>query len=216
MPDKFDKDMNEINNSVREMGNLARSMLVDAVESLKKRDRPQANTVLERKERLYDLDHGIEEKTLKMFTLYQPMAKEMRNLACILKMITYLTRIGRYGYDISKVTMELADQPHVKKLIDIPNMAMIVDGMIEDALNAWETGDLSLIKDFGERDDILDEERYSIFRECLTYMMEDPRTITRCMHYVMVGRYLERCGDHACKIAEKVFYKVEGKHIEIN
>ncbi|MGA1866742.1 MAG: phosphate signaling complex protein PhoU, partial [Thermoplasmatota archaeon] len=161
-------------------------------------------------------DHSIEEHTLRVLTLYQPMAKDMRNLACILKMITYLTRIGRYGYDIAKVTLELADQPHVKRLIDIPFMADHVASMIDDVLKAWETEDLSLIEDFQERDDILDEKRYSIFRECLTYMMEDPRTITRCTHYVMVARYLERCGDHCCKIAEKVVYKVKGEHIEIS
>ncbi len=216
MPNKFDHDMKSINNDIRQMGKLAQGMLLDAVESLKNRDRDLANEVLGKKERLYDLDHGIEEKTLRMLALYQPMAKDMRNLACILKMITYLTRIGRYGYDISKVTLEIADQPHVKKLIDIPNMARIVAGMLEDVLMAWETEDLSLIADLEERDDILDEERYSIFRECLTYMMEDPKTITRCTHYVMVARYLERCGDHCCKIAEKVVYKVEGRHVEIS
>ncbi|MGA1873259.1 MAG: phosphate signaling complex protein PhoU [Thermoplasmatota archaeon] len=216
MPDKFDKDMKIINDDVREMGNLARSMLLDAVASLKDRDKALANEVLARKDRLYDLDHGTEEKALRMLALYQPMASDMRNLACILKMITYLTRIGRYGYDISKVTLQIADQPHVKKLIDIPNMAKIIAGMLDDVLKAWETEDLSLIDDLEDRDDILDEERYSIFRECLTYMMEDPKTITRCTHYVMVARYLERCGDHCCKIAEKVVYKVEGKHVEIS
>jgi len=216
MPDKFDNDMKRINDEIREMGKLALDMLLDAVESLKTRDRDLANEVLGRKDRLYELDYGIEEKALRMLALYQPVAKDMRNLACILKMITYLTRIGRYGYDIAKVTLELADQPHVKKLIDIPNMAKIVSGMLDDVLNAWESEDLSLIADLEERDDILDEERYSIFRECLTYMMEDPRTITRCTHYIMVARYLERCGDHCCKIAEKVVYKVEGKHVEIS
>jgi phosphate transport system protein len=191
-------------------------MLLDAVESLKERDVDLADEVLGRKDELYDLDHTIEEQTLKVLTLYQPMARDMRNLACILKMITYLTRIGRYGYDIAKVTKELADKPHVKKLVDIPAMAKVVSGMIDDVLEAYKTDDLSKIKNLADRDDILDEERYSIFRECLTYMMEDPKTITRCAHYIMVSRYLERCGDHACKIAEKVHYKVEGVHIEIS
>ena len=127
-----------------------------------------------------------------------------------------MTRIGRYGYDIAKVTKGIAPEPHVKKLIDIPNMASLTASMIDDVLKANETGDLSLIENLAERDDFLDKERYSIFRECLTYMMEDPRTITRCMHYVMVARYLERCGDHACKMAEKVHYKVTGKHVEIS
>jgi len=87
--------------------------------------------------------------------------------------------------------------------------------MIDDALKAFETEDISLIKDFEERDDTLDALRWSIFRECITYMMENPSTITGCAHYMMIARYLERCGDHACKIAEKVHYMVTGEHIEI-
>ena len=94
-------------------------------------------------------------------------------------------------------------------------MADIVCKMIEDVLKAFETGDLSIIQDFAERDDNLDALRYSIFRECLTYMMENPKNITRCAHYMMIARYLERCGDHACKIAEKVHYMVTGERVEI-
>ncbi|HHD15703.1 MAG TPA: phosphate signaling complex protein PhoU [Euryarchaeota archaeon] len=201
---------------VMEMGALAMNMLLDSVRSLKDRDVELADEVLERKDKLYSYDQGIEEKALKILTLYQPMARDLRELACVLKMITYMTRIGRYGYDIAKVTKGIAPEPHVKKLIDIPNMASLTASMIDDVLKANETGDLSLIENLAERDDFLDKERYSIFRECLTYMMEDPRTITRCMHYVMVARYLERCGDHACKMAEKVHYKVTGKHVEIS
>ncbi len=216
MPTKFDMEMDEIERKIERMSHLARDMLLDSVTSLKDRNTDLANEVLSRKEELYELDRGIEALALNVLTLYQPMAKEMRSLGCILKIITYLTRIGRYGYDIAKVTKLIADQPHVKKLVDIPAMAKVVGGMIDDVLEAYRSGDLSKIDDLADRDDILDEERYSIFRECLTYMMEDPRTITRCMHYVMVARYLERCGDHACKIGEKVHYKVDGVHIEIS
>jgi phosphate transport system protein len=216
MPEKFDREMGMLNSHIKEMGELAKGMLLDAVESLKERDKDLAEEVLTRKERLYGMDQHIEDHTLKVLMLYQPMAGDMRDLACILKMITYLTRIGRYGYDIAKVTLEIADEPHVKRLIDIPSMAKIATGMLDDVLYAYETDDLRGIADLEDRDDVLDEERYSIFRECLTYMMEDPRTITRCTHYIMVARYLERCGDHACKIAEKVVYKVEGKHVEIS
>lgn len=216
MPERFDGEMGKLNKDIRKMGELSKRMLLDAVQSLKDRDRELAEQVLSMKEELYELDQGIEERTLKVLMLYQPMAKDMRDLACILKMITYLTRIGRYGYDIAKVTLEVADKPHVKKLIDIPNMARVAASMVEDVLKAYEEEDLSYIEDFETRDDELDEERYSIFRECLTYMMEDPKTITRCTHYIMVARYLERCGDHACKIGEKIVYKVEGRHVEIS
>ena len=97
-------------------------------------------------------------------------------------------------------------------------MGELTEQMIDDALNAFYTDDLSLIavENFNERDDDLDSLRYSIFRECVSYMIEDPRKIHVCTQYIMVGRYLERCGDHACKMAEKVHYKVTGKRVDIS
>ncbi len=216
MPKKFDQEMEKLDNEIRKMIDISKKMLLDAVESLKTRDSELAKDVLSRKNSLYDLDNRIEEHALKVLILHQPMASDMRKLACLLKMITYLTRIGRYGYDIAKITLEISDQPQVKKLIDIPRMSRVVSSMIEDVTEAYFTEDLSRIEDLEERDDELDETRYSIFRECLTYMMEDPKTITRCSHYIMVARYLERCGDHACKVAEKVHYKVTGEWKEIS
>jgi phosphate transport system protein len=143
------------------------------------------------------------------------MAKNMRTIACCLKLITYLTRIGRYGKDISKIIKEISDEPHVSKLISIPHMNEMVCKMVNDAIQAFRTEDLKLISNFSERDDDVDSLRYSIFRECITYMMEDPKKINRCAHYMMIARYLERCADHACKMAEKIHYMVTGERIEI-
>jgi phosphate transport system protein len=216
MPEKFDKEVHFLHKDIKKLGELSSKMLIDGVESLRRRDGDLAQSVIDRKDELYDLDDHIEEHSIRVLTLHQPVAKDMRELACILKMITNLKRIGRYGYDIAKVTLEIKDQKHVKRLIDIPNMAKIAVSMIEDVLEAYFTEDLKLLEDIEDRDDILDEERYSIFRECLTYMMEDPKTITRCTHYVMVARYLERCGDHACNIAEKVYFRTTGERREFS
>jgi phosphate transport system protein len=144
------------------------------------------------------------------------MARDMREIACIIKMITYLTRIGRYGKDIAKITEELKDRSHLKKLISIPYMSDIVCAMIDDALVAFETGDLSKFNDFVEREQNVDELRYSIYRECISYMMENPKVIKRCTQYTMVARYLERCADHACKMAEKICYMITGERVEID
>lgn len=123
----------------------------------------------------------------------------------------------RYGKDIADLVEELSKKPHVKKLIHIPMMREKVLGMVQDAMEAFEKEAVSKIsvESMTSRDNEVDEMRYEIFRECLTYMMVDASTITRCMHYVMVARYLERRGDHACKIAEKVHYMVEGAHLDI-
>jgi phosphate transport system protein len=94
-------------------------------------------------------------------------------------------------------------------------MNEIVCKMINDAFIAFKTGDLTLIKDFSERDNDVDELRYSVFRECISYMMENPANITICTHYIMVARYLERCGDHACDMAEEIHYMVIGQRIEL-
>jgi len=216
MPEKLDIELRNIKKEIELMGELSRAMLMDSVTALRDLDIQLAEDVLSRKETLYKMDQNIEEHALKVLTLHQPMAKDMRTLACVLKMITYLTRIGRYGYDIAKVTKEMGGKKHIKKLIDIPAMARIADTMVDDVMQAFKTEDIRSFEDLEERDDILDEERYSIFRECVTYMMEDPRNITMCSHYIMIARYLERCGDHACKIAEKVHYMVTGEWVEIS
>ena len=213
--DRLHEDLKKMKRKVIEMGELAKEMLHDSMEALEKQDVELAEEVISKKKKLADMDVEIEEKTLQLIALYHPMAKDMRTVACILKTITYLTRIGRYGKDIANIAKELSDKPHVAKLVEIPYMAEMVCKMIDDALKAFETEDMSLIKDFEERDDTLDALRWSIFRECITYMMEDPKNITRCAHYVMIARYLERCGDHVCKIAEKIHYMVVGERIEI-
>ena len=213
--DRLHEELKELKRRVIKMGELAKEMLWNSVEALKKQDLELAEKVISRKKKLADMDAEIEEKALQLVALYHPMAKDMRTVACILKAITYLTRIGRYGKDIANIAKELSNKPHVAKLVEIPYMADIACRMIDDVLKAFETEDVSLIKDFEERDDSLDALRWSIFRECITYMMENPSTITRCAHYMMIARYLERCGDHACKIAEKVHYMVTGERVEI-
>jgi phosphate transport system protein len=216
MVEKFHKELDEAKKDVIEMGNLAKEMLNKSIEALKELDNDKANWVISQKVKLADLDDKIEDKTLRLITLYQPMASDMRQIACILKMITSINRIGRYGKDIAKFVTDFEKQGHVKKLVSLPHMAEIVSGMIDDVLYAFEKKDISKFNNFIERENTVDDLRYSIFRECLSYMMEDPKVITRCTYYIMIGRYLERCGDHACKIAEKIVYMVTGQRVEID
>ena len=216
MVEKFHNELKQVKKEVIKMGNLSKEMLQDSVVALRERDKKLAKSIIEKKADLADMDDDIEKKAFRLIALYQPMARDMREIACILKMITYLNRIGRYGKDISRITEKIADQPHVKKLISIPHMANIVCGLIDDALATFEDGDISRFNDFVDRETTVDELRHSIFRECLSYMMEDPKKIERCMYYSMVARYLERCGDHACKIAEKIFYMNTGQRVEID
>jgi phosphate transport system protein len=215
MVKKFHNELETLKKNVMKMGDLATSMLCSSVESLKNLDIEKAESIISKKKELANMNIKLEEDSLRLIALYQPMAVDMRTIACCLKMITDLNRIGRYGKDIAKVTKEIYPGPHIKKIISIPQMNEIVCKMINDAFNAFNTGDVSLLKEFTERDNDVDEFRYSVFRECISYMMEDPKNITICTNYILVARYLERCGDHACDIAEEIHYMVTGKRIEL-
>jgi len=214
MVEKFHIELEKLKQNVLKMGDLSTSMLSTAVESLKNLDLQKAEWVNSKKKELAKMNVDLEEDALQMIALYQPMARDMRTIACCLKMIVDLNRIGRYGKDTANITKEIAPGPHIKKIISIPHMNDLVQSMIHDAFTAFKTCDISLIKNFTERDNDVDSLRYSIFRECVSYMMENPANITICTHYIMVARYLERCGDHACDMAEEINYMVSGERIE--
>jgi phosphate transport system protein len=215
MVKKFHTELEELKKDVLTMGDLATSMMNDSVEALKNLDVKKAEQVNSKKKKLAKMNVDLEEEALQLIALYQPMARDMRTIACCLKMIISLNRIGRYGKDIANVAKEIYPGPHIKKIISIPHMNDIVCKMTNDALTAFSTGNLNLIKDFSERDNDVDALRYSIFRECISYMMEDPKNITICTHYILVARYLERCGDHACDMGEEIHYMITGKRIEL-
>ena len=217
MAKEMHKELIELKFKILEMGKHALSMLEDAVESLDKQDLDLANDVLERKLKIREYDDQIEAEALRLMALFQPMARDLREIATILKMNTYLARIGRYGKDIADVMVKnLSEKPLILKMINLRHIFEHVRDMISDALTAFEQEDISYIKDLSERDDEVDKLRWAIFRECITYMMEDPKYITEAAHYAMFARYLERCGDHACKMAEKIHYMVTGERIEIS
>ena len=215
MRSKFDEQLKKIKDDVLELGELAQRMLKDSIVALENQDVKLAAKIYTDKKKLMKMDDDIEHRCLQAISMYQPMAKDMRVIGASLKLITYLTRIGRYGKDIAKFVKELVDKAHIVKLVSIPHMGNIVDGMISDALEAYKNKKPVDIQSFVDRDDDVDALRVSIFREALTYMMQDSKNIERCMYYVMIARYLERCADHACKISEKVNYMVTGKRVEI-
>ncbi len=212
------KELEELKKDVLSMANLAVSMLADSINALDKRDVNLANAVKDKdkKHKIREYDSSIETKALKLIALYQPMAIDLRRIATILKMITYIYRIGRYGKDIAAIAHEIIEKPVVSEILGIRHMWEHVDSMIKDSLTAFDREDTINIKGFIERDSEIDQMRWSIFRETVSYMMENPNNITTSAHIIMIARYLERCADHACKIVEKVWYMVKGEHIEIS
>jgi len=217
MTDKFHDEMADMQGKVLQMGLFAEGMLRDAMDALKKNDITLAREVKDRKRALSHQNDALEEEVYKIIALYHPVARDMRAVACALKVIASADRIGRYGKDIANVVIASGDTRQNDLVIglSLPHMAGLVLSMIDDSLKAYETGDLQFIAHHSERDDVVDALRHTIFREGITYMMEEPRTITQCMNYLIIARYLERCADHSCKMAEKVHYMVTGDRIEI-
>ncbi len=214
MTERFHDELAELKLRVEDMGHLALDMLTKSIEDLKSQ-KPDMVWFEGKKKELEGMDEDIEVEALRLVTLHQPMAVDIRTIGCSLKMITYIARIGHYGKDIAKIGELLADKPHIGKLVSIPIMSEIVLGMIKDVLKSYETGDVGSFKTLDKQDDIVDNLMETIIRESITYMMGDARTIKQCTRYMMAARYLERCGDHAVKMAEKIHYMETGERIDI-
>jgi len=215
MSEKFHTELDRLKQDTAEMARFARDMLSESLNALIRQDSEKALQVISKKQHIREVTITLEDRTYQLIALYQPMAKDMRVIACTLKMITAAERIGRYGKDIANMVKHLQDQPDFAQPLPILHMAQQVLGMIDDAIAAFETENLEAIKEFSSRDDTVDALWHSIFRETLTFMIENPKTITRSTYSIMVARYLERSGDHACKMAENIHYMVTGERIEI-
>lgn len=216
MAEKFHTELKTAKKETVAMALFAREMLRSATDAIIRQDTELAASVVAKKDALHTMEVELEEHCYQLIALNQPMAKDMRVLVCTLKVISASMRIGRYGKAIANIVKDISDKPHIAHMMSIPHMADLAIDMIDDAIKAYETDSVALISEFSPRDDTIDALRHSIFREGITYMMEDPKTITRCTHYIMVARYLERCADHACKIAENVYYMHTGERIEIH
>jgi len=197
------------------MARFAFSMLQDSQEAFINQDATLAATVLTRKDQLREKTVTLEENCYQLIALNQPVAKDMRIIVCSLKIISASERIGRYGKSTAKIVKEISGKPHIANMMSIPLMSEYVLGMIEDVIISYESENLKHLEGFSARDDAIDTLRHSIFREAITYMMENPKTITQATYYIIIARYLERCADHACKMAENVHYMETGERIEI-
>lgn len=216
MAKEMRKGIEDLKKKVLEMANLAISMLDNAHTALYNKDLELAESVDQKKHKLRDYDEEIEAEALQVLGLFQPMATDLRTLGAILKIITYLYRIGRYGKDIAAVVDMLNTEYPISEMVGIRHMWEHVKPMITDAIYSFKHANIDRLADFEERDDEVDQMRWSIFRESVSWCIEDPTNITTSAHVIMIARYLERCGDHACKIAEKVHYMVTAEHIEIS
>ena len=210
----FDEELKLLKEKLLEMAARAEEQIATAVRGLKDREEKLACLVLEREEAINLLDIEIDEMAMRLLALRQPMATDLRFITSAMKIAGDLERIGDLAVNIAERTLDLLKSPQLKPLIDIPRMALMAQEMVRDALNAFIAGDDKLAKDVCERDDRVDELNDQVFRELLTYMMQDAGTISRAVDLILVGRHLERIADHATNIGEDVIYMVRGRTIK--
>jgi phosphate transport system protein len=210
----FVQELERLNEEVTRMGDLACKSIGKAVGAFVTGEESLRAEVKAIDEKIYGCDTEIEKHCLDLIALHTPVAGDLRTVSTCLKIITDLNRIGRYARDISDSADMLKDQRHFKRLISIPQMAGLVEGMAKDAVDSFVTRDAEKARGLFERDDAIDGLYESIFREVLTYMMEDPKKVTMGINYILVARYLERIADHACNIGERIVYMVAGERLD--
>jgi phosphate transport system protein len=216
----FDEELKGLKAKILEMAAYAEESISFAIRCLKERDENLVSEVMRREESINHLEIEIDELCMKLLALRQPLAADLRFITSAMKITSDLERIGDQAVNIIERTIELLRHPQLKPLIDIPRMADLAQNMVRDSIRAFINRDDRLALDVCERDDQVDQLNEQVFRELLTYMMQDPETITRAVDLILVGRHLERIADHATNIGEDVIYMVKGKtikhHIEAN
>ena len=209
----FQEELEQLKTRLLEMGGLAEEQVRLAVKALVDRDRDLVERVLHGDEPLNALHIEVDNRCFTLLALYQPMAVDLRAIVAAVKINTDLERVGDLAINIAEAARRYAAQPPIKKLIDIPRMATIAQTMLRDALDAFVRRDVALAQQVLNEDDALDALKTQIFRELLTYMLQDPATIEPGLDLILVSRHLERIGDHATNVAEDVIFMVLAKDV---
>ncbi len=213
----YDEELNHLAADVARMGGLAEAGVADALDAITRRDLSVVQTVIERDLKLDALDGEIEKRAIRLIALRQPVAQDLRRTVAAMKIASNLERIGDLAKNIAKRGAVLADSEPITPLTrSIERMGRLVATRLKNVLDAYATGDLDRAVAVWSRDDEVDEHYDSLFRELLTYMMGDPRTITAGAHLLFIAKNLERIGDHATNIAEIVHYEISGEELPID
>lgn len=210
----FDEELQFLKEKLLRMAALVEDALSLAIEALKDQKEEPAREVLKNEENINLLDIEVDEICMRLLALRQPMAGDLRFITSGMKISGDLERMGDLAVNVAELALELAKLPLLKPLIDIPRMARLAQAMVRDSIDAFINRDEALARDVCVRDDEVDALDDLIFRELLTFMMEDPHTVRRAVALILVSRNLERLADHATNIGEDVIYMVKGKTIK--
>jgi phosphate transport system protein len=209
----FQEELDVLKTRLLEMGGLAEERVRHAVQGLADRDFALIEAVLAGDEPVNQLHIEIDDRVLKLLALHQPVAADLRAVMAAVKINTDLERVGDLAVNIAEAAKRYSLHPPVKKLIDIPRMAEIAQVMLRDALDSYVKGDVARAQHVLNEDDKLDALKTQIFRELLTFMLQDPTTIEPSLDMILVSRHMERIGDHATNVAEDVIFMVSARDV---
>jgi phosphate transport system protein len=209
----FQEELEALQSRLLEMGGLAEERVRAAVNGLVARDTALIDKVMRGDEPVNELHIEIDNRCFTLLALYQPMATDLRAIVAAVKINTDLERVGDLAVNIAEAARRYTNHPPVKKLIDIKQMGDIAQAMLRDALDSFVRRDTALAHQVLNEDDRLDSLKTQVFRELLTYMLDDPATVEPALDLILVSRHLERIGDHATNIAEDVIFMVSARDV---
>ena len=207
----YDEDLSQLKTMLAQMGGLVEQQLDDAIDALSRRDTTLADRVIQNDERVDVLEHQIEEKAILTIARRQPVARDLREIMVAIRVASDLERIGDLAKNTAKRTHAMSDQLPRKLMAGVTRMGRLAQVELKNILDAYSRTDAEMAMEVWRSDEELDALYNSIFRELLTYMMEDPRNISLCTHLLFGAKNMERIGDHATNIAENIYYLVHGK-----
>jgi len=209
----FDEELSDLKTKLLRMAGQVEDQIDQALTALVTRDSALARQVIERDHLVNSLDLEIDEESIRLLALHQPAARDLRLVTTAMKIATELERISDLAENVCERAIELNEEPQLKPYIDIPMMGNMARMMVKQSIDAFVKDDAMLARKVLTDDDFVDDLMEQLFRELLSFMLEDTRTISRAIRLSFIAKYLERMADHATNIAELVVYLVEGKNI---
>jgi phosphate transport system protein len=219
MPDRehtskhYEQQLRELKDKLLLMSHRAEEMISESIRALVERRPSVAEEVIRRDDEIDKLEIAIDELCYEILALEQPVARDLRFIATALKIVKDIERIGDIAVNIAERALELIQEPELKRLVDLPIMADAAQKILKESLDAFVNSDADLAEKVILNDNVVDDLYEQIFRELLTYMLEDPRAISRAIKLIFIAKHLERVGDHSANIAEMVVFLVRGKDI---
>lgn len=212
----FEEKMSSLQDTLNQMGGLVEEAIAKSVVALKEQDTEKAKMVISGDDIIDSTRTKMEEKCMEIIATQQPMAGDLRRVLAFFKIASDLERMGDYASRIAKITIRIGTEPLIKPLVDIPHMALLVQKMVKNSLDAFVREDIPLASSLAGEDDDVDKLHAQIFRELLTVMMEKPSTISQASHLLFVSSSLERIADHATNVGEELIFLITGEQKSLN